>query len=124
QALDLMAGMDSESVQRQHVALAEIADQRLEEGAGRRMAYPIFLLRAAWINRKEIFEAIWAARPWEFPKRLSRLTIASFSALAILLMTAEAWDLALAQGSRQLGVLLVMTLSSTTVYVVMRQQLL
>ncbi|MFG0261134.1 MAG: hypothetical protein ACF788_01930 [Novipirellula sp. JB048] len=124
QALDLMAGMDPESVQRQQAALAEIADQRLEEGAGRRMTYPIFILRAAWINRQEIKRAVWAARPWQFPKRLSRLTIASYSALAILLMTAEAWDLALAQGTRQLGVLLVMTLLSTTIYVIVRQQLL
>ncbi|TWU21617.1 hypothetical protein Pla52o_38040 [Novipirellula galeiformis] len=124
EALDLMAGMDQDSLHRQRVALAEIADQRLEEGAGRGLTYPVFALRAAWINRKEIWQAIWAARPWEFPKRLSRLTIASFSALAILFMTAESWDLALAQGIPQLGMLLVVTLLSTTVYVVARQQLL
>ncbi|TWU08595.1 hypothetical protein [Allorhodopirellula heiligendammensis] len=123
-ALDLMAGMGTESVERQRMALAEIADQRLEEGAGRGLTKPMFALRAAWINRKEITQAIWAARPWEFPKRLSRLTIASFSTLAILFMTAEAWDLALGQGSVRLPTLLFVSLLATTFYVVLRQQLL
>ncbi|GAA4457457.1 hypothetical protein [Novipirellula rosea] len=124
QALDLMAGIDKESLARQRAALAEIADQRLEEGAGRRLAYPTFALRAAWINRKEIYQAVWAARPWQFPQRLSRLTIAAFSTLAVLLMTAEAWDLALAQDAGNVFVLLAITMLSTTVYVVLRQQLL
>ncbi len=124
QALDLMAGIDKESLARQRKALTEIADQRLEEGAGRRLGYPMFALRAAWINRKEIHQAIWAARPWQFPQRLSRLTIAAFSTLAILLMTAEAWDLALAQGIGNVSVLFLVTMLSTTIYVVLRQQLL
>lgn len=123
-ALDLMAGMDAESVLRQHAVLVEIADQRLEEGAGRRLTGPAFALRAAWINRNEIYRAIWAARPWEFPKRLSRLTIAAFSTLAILFITAESWDLALAQGRVRLPILFVVSLLSTTFYVVLRQQLL
>ncbi len=123
-ALDLMAGMDAESVQWQRAALVEIADQRLEEGAGRKLTRPVFALRAAWINRKEIYRAIWAARPWEFPKRLSRLTIAAFSTLAILFITAEAWDLALAQGGVRLPALFVVSLLATTFYVVLRQQLL
>lgn len=123
-ALDLMAGMDAESVERQRGALAEIADQRLEERSGRVMTRPGFAFRAAWINRKEIYQAMWAARPWEFPKRLSRLTIASFSTLAILFMTAEAWDLALAQGNVRLPALCVLSLLATTSYVVLRQQLL
>ncbi|MCM2369283.1 hypothetical protein [Aporhodopirellula aestuarii] len=124
QALDLMAGMDSESIDRQRRALAEIADQRLEEGAGRTLVRPLFALSAAWINHIEILQAIWAARPWEFPKRLSRLTIASFSTLAILFMTAEAWDLALAQSHVRLLALFVMSMIATTFYVVLRQQLL
>ncbi len=124
QALDLMAGMDPTQQERQRAALAEIADQRLEEGVGRRLAYPAFVVSAAWINRTEIYQAIWAARPWEFPKRLSRLTIASFSTLAILLMTAEAWDLALAQTTGNVAALCALSLLATTAYVVIRQQLL
>ncbi|MCO8121631.1 hypothetical protein NHH03_07775 [Stieleria sp. TO1_6] len=123
-ALDHMAALEPADQQRQREALMQIADQRLEEGIGRRMGYVSFVIRAAWINRREIYQAVWAARPWEFPKRLSRLTIASFSTLAILLMTAEAWDLALAQGRNRLLLLVVASLISTTLYVVLRQQLL
>lgn len=123
-ALDHMAGMRPEELERQRKTLEEIADQRLEEGLGRRLSYPTFLFRAAWINRYEIYRSIWAARPWQFPRRLSRLTIASFSALAILFMTAESWDLALAQGGERVIALSLMSLFATTVYVVIRQQLL
>lgn len=123
-ALDMMAGIDDEDRERQRAALLEIADQRLEEGAGRGMTRSWFAVRAAWINRREIFEAIGAARPWQFPQRLSRLTIASFSTLAILFMTAEAWDLALAQGLQRILFLFLASLAATTLYVVVRQQLL
>ncbi|MCD0462651.1 hypothetical protein U8335_08475 [Roseiconus lacunae] len=123
-ALDMMAGIDEEFLGRQRSALLEIADQRLEEGVGRRMGGLLFGVRAAWINRREIFQAIRAARPWQFPQRLSRLTIASFSTLAILLMTAEAWDLALAQSFERVVLLFFFTLLLTTIYVVIRQQLL
>lgn len=124
-SLDLMAGMDAESIERQRQTLAAIADQRLEEGSrGRALGKPVFAIRAAWINRKEIYRAVWAARPWQFPKRLSRLTIASFSALAILYITAEAWDLALAQGRLRLWSLFFSSLVATTIYVAVRQQLL
>ena len=124
QALDHMAALDAISIDRASEQLGEIADQRLEEGAGRKLAYPSFAFRAAWINRREIFQAVRAARPWEFPKRLSRLTIASFSTLAILFMTAESWDLALAQGMMRVSILFVGSLLVTTAYVVIRQQLL
>ncbi|WP_235908681.1 hypothetical protein [Roseiconus nitratireducens] len=123
-ALDHMAALDAEDLERQREALLEIADPRLEEGEGRVLAYPAFALRAAWINRWEIYRAVRAAHPWEFPKRLSRLTIASFSTLAILLMTAESWDLALAQGGPRISLLMVCALFATTIYVVLRQQLL
>lgn len=123
-ALDMMAGINDDDRERQRAALLEIADQRLEEGAGRAMTKPWFAVRAAWINRREIAEAIRAARPWEFPQRLSRLTIASFSTLAILFMTAEAWDLALAQSIRRIVILFFCSLIATTIYVVVRQQLL
>ncbi|TWU45729.1 hypothetical protein Q31b_09050 [Novipirellula aureliae] len=124
-ALDLMAGLDSENLERQRSALAEIADQRLEERFGKRKLGAVnFILRAVWINRREIYQAVFAARPWEFPKRLSRLTIASFSTLAILLLTAEAWDLALAQGTVRVMALVAVSLVATTAYVVARQQLL
>jgi hypothetical protein len=124
QDLDEMTLLDDEQIVRQSAALTEIADQRLEEGAGKSLIYPMFAIRAAWINRREIAEAIWAARPWQFPRRLSRLTLASVSTVAILLMTAESWDLALSQSWFRVWALAATSLIATTVYVVLRQQLL
>lgn len=123
-ALDHMAALDAADIEQVRQHLIEIADPRLEEGDGRRLGVVNFSIRAAWINRYEIGEAIRAARPWEFPTRLSRLTIASFSTLAILLMTAEAWDLALIQSSGRVAGLVIGSLLVTTAYVIARQQLL
>ena len=122
--LDAMFSFSAEQRARQRAALAEIADQRLEEGIGLRMSWPTFVVRAAWINRREIGQAIVAARPWQFPQRLSRLTIAAVSTITILYMTAEAWDLALTQKWWQIALLSAGTLGVTTAYVVVRQQLL
>ena len=122
--VDQMETFEPDQLERILVALTEIADQRLEEGSGKRLSYPIFVLRAAWINRREIVEAVYAARPWEFPRRLSRLTIASVSTLAVLFLTAEAWDLGLSQSIRSIGLLAALSLIVTTLYVVARQQLL
>lgn len=123
-ALDHMAALQPDDVERARQHLMDIADMRLEEGEGRALGYVSFSFRAAWINRYEVYEAIIAARPWEFPTRLSRLTIAAFSTLAILLMTAEAWDLALAQSHIRVFGLIGASLLVTTAYVVARQQLL
>ncbi len=124
QDLDRMEVLDAEQIEKQSAALAEIADQRLEERSDPKIGYVGFALRAAWINRREIAEAIWAARPWEFPRRLSRLTIASVSTVAILFMTAEAWDLGLSQSWLRIVALLGFSLLLTTLYVIVRQQLL
>ncbi len=122
--LDQMETLDAGQIEKQRTAIAEMADQRLEEGFGRNLSYPAFAVRAAWINRREILEAVWAARPWQFPRRLSRLTLAAVSTLAILFMTAEAWDLALSQDWMRVNLLTVCTLLLTTGYVIARQQLL
>lgn len=123
-ALDLMAGLSEQDLEAQRRALVEIADPRLEERGKRSMNPLLFAVRAAWINRRVIARSIWAAQPWQFPRRLSRLTIASFSTLAILIMTAEAWDLALAQEPRSGALLVLGTWFVSTLYVVFRQQLL
>ncbi|WP_246151978.1 hypothetical protein [Rubripirellula reticaptiva] len=122
--LDDMTELDDDQIARQTEALSEIADQRLEEGSGKSMSYPVFIIRAVWINRREIAEAIWAARPWQFPRRLSRLTLASVSTVTILLMTAESWDLALSQPLFRVWALAATSLIATTLYVIVRQQLL
>ena len=97
QELDAMDELTDDQLSRQRIAFSEIADQRLEEQVGERASYPIFAIHAAWINRREIAEAIWGARPWQFPRRLSSLTIAAVSTIMLLFLTAEAWDLGLAQ---------------------------
>ena len=122
--LDAMESLTEQQRDKQRLSFSEIADLRLEEGVGRRMSSPAFVMRAAWINRMEIIEAIHAARPWQFPKRLSRLTIASVSTLAILLLTAEAWDLGMSQTLGRIATLSMLSLLVTTIYVVLRQQLL
>lgn len=122
--IDQMELMDEEQQRRQKVALFEIADQRLEEQASAKPSYTLFLMKAAWINKREIAEAVWGARPWEFPRRLSGLTIASVSTVVILFMTAEAWDLGLSQSFGAVSALIAISLVLTTFYVVVRQQLL
>lgn len=122
--LDKMIGIDDDEHDRQRAAFIEVADQRLEEGHARSSGNAGFVLRAAWINRQEIWEALWAARPWQFPRRLSGLTIASVSTLLILLMTAEAWDLALSQSVVSVALLTVLVAIATTLFVAIRQQLL
>ena len=122
--LDEMDQISDDQLQRQSAALAQIADLRLEESPLYQKSYLLFVLRAAWINRREIAEAIWGARPWEFPRRLSRLTIAAVSTIAVLFMTAEAWDLGLSQSSFRIAILLLISWAVTTVYVIVRQQLL
>ncbi len=119
-----MESFNADQLDRQRNSLSEIADQRLEEESSGRPIYPLFVTKATWINRREIFEAIWGARAWEFPLRLSRLTIASVSTVAVLLMTAEAWDLGLSQAGTRIITLILLSLLLTTVYVVTRQQLL
>ena len=104
--------------------LTEVADLRLEESS-RERAHPWrFLLRASFINREQILETIVAARPWQFPQRLSRLTTAAVSTVALLLMSAESWDLGLTQSWTSLAVISLVILVFTTLFISMRQHLL
>ena len=126
--LDAMTRFDERELVALDAAFGDVADARLEETEGEpargAAARWRFALRAAAINRGEIGEAVRAARPWEFPKRLSRLTTAALSTLAVLLMTAESWDLGLSQGWVAVATLALVVLGATTAFVVDRQQLL
>ncbi len=113
----------------QHEVLVEnlrlIADVRLEEvpnGKNKRLIS--FYAHSAWLNRHEIISAIIGARPWEFPVRLNRLTTAALSSSLILIVTAESWELAVAQSLLPIVVLAVTAILVTTGYVTIRQQLL
>ena len=121
--LDGMTRFDERELAALDAAFENVADTRLEERETTRTGLQ-FVLRATWINRGEIVEAVRAARPWEFPKRLSRLTTAAVSTLAILLMTAESWDLGLSQSWPTVIVLALAVLALTSGFVIHRQQLL
>jgi hypothetical protein len=103
-------------------ALAEVADLRLEETG--HSAHPVaFYARAAFDRAGEIASAVAQARPWELPLRLGRLTAAAFSALFLLMMTAEVWDLATLQTAPRIAVLSLLVVVGTTAFVVVRQKL-
>ncbi|NND90310.1 MAG: hypothetical protein HKN42_05540 [Granulosicoccus sp.] len=104
--------------------LREVADLRLEESSAAKEPAWRFLLRASVINREQIGQTILAARPWQFPRRLSRLTTAAVSTVAVLLMSAESWDLGLSQNWTGLSLLSVLILMLTTLYISARQHLL
>ena len=124
QDLDTMTRFAPEEIAALERAFAEIADTRLEESSRPPGSRWRFALRAARINRGEIARAVLAARPWELPQRLSRLTTAAVSTLAVLLMTAESWDLGLSQSWRSVLALALVALGLTTSFVTHRQQLL
>jgi predicted Zn-dependent protease len=106
--------------------LTEVADLRLEESTSPREKPSAwrFLLRASYINREQILETIVAARPWQFPRRLSRLTTAAVSTVAVLLLSAESWDLGLMQSWTSLASISLLILLFTTVFISVRQHLL
>lgn len=122
--LDRMQNLTERQLSAQRETLVRIADQRLEEGAGSSLGAAAFALKAAWINRRSIVRSIWAARPWEFPQRLSRLTLASVSTVTILYLTAEAWDLGVSQTWSEISLLVLASFALTTLHVIIRQQLL
>lgn len=121
--LDAMQHFDERDLVMLERALRDIADTRLEDSAGGTSSRWRFVLKAMSINRGEIADAVRAARPWEFPQRLSRLSTAAVSTLAVILMTAEGWDLGLSQPLGSLALMLLFVLALTTTFVVHRQQL-
>ncbi len=123
--LDRANHLTPEQMEALHEEFRRTGDSRLEEHDSprpRRTAW--FYLRAGWLNRAEIFDAIMEAKPWQFPFRLSRLTTAATSAMLILLVTAEAWDLGMNQSGWSVSLLSVGSLILTTGYILVRQQLL
>jgi len=123
--LDMPLRLGQEAQRRLQRGFADVADRRLEEQADMRRAWrPWFYLRAAWINRRQLVKAIWQAKPWQFPFRLSRLTTAAVSAALILTTTAEVWEVGLRQPASLLALLAVTTIGVTTSYVLRKQRLL
>jgi hypothetical protein len=106
-------------------SLQEVADVRLEETAPAASAQPLwFYVRSLWIGWGDIGSALLRAKPWEFPLRLSRLTTAAISALLILLVTAEVWDVGMQQPPGLVVGLALCALGLTSLYILTRQRLL
>lgn len=123
--LNTMASWTAEQKEDVAANLRLIADVRLEEQVDvLRSSRLSFYLKGTWVNRHEIADAVLQAHPWEFPRRLARLTTAAFSTALILLMTAETWDLASSVSPGKLLILIVIALSVTTAFVTARQRLL
>jgi hypothetical protein len=122
--LDGMSELTHEQRRQMRDSLGQVADLRLEEqGEFARATGWRFYLSSLWVNRREIARSTLEARPWQFPFRLSRLTTAALSALLVLLMTAEVWDLGMTEPVLLCVGLSVLALLTTTAYVLFRQQL-
>lgn len=122
--LDRAGPLDEDQRREASTGLQAIADLRLEEAEPRARRSPLFYPRAAWINRSEIVDEVLKAQPWQFPMRLSRLTAAAVSAMVVLLMTAETWEVASHQPVAALTALILGSMLVTTGYVAVRQRLL
>jgi hypothetical protein len=68
--------------------------------------------------------AIVQAKPWSFPFRLTRLTTAAVSALLLLLVTAEVWDVGMSQSAAQVIGFSLFALLLTSIFTLIRQRLL
>lgn len=123
--LDTMQRFGTDETEEMERALTAVADLRLEEReAGRRAGRVAFYLRTVWHERRRLLRAILAAQPWQFPFRLSRLTTAAVSTLVVLVITAEAWDLGMSQGSGFVAAFSLAVLILTSSYILRRQRLL
>jgi predicted Zn-dependent protease len=123
--LDRMASFSPAHEERLRAILREVADVCLEEEPTSVRAHPFwFYAHAAWTGRDDIISAIVQAKPWSFPFRLTRLTTAAVSALLLLLVTAEVWELGMSQSAAQVIGLSIGALLLTCIYTLLRQRLL
>lgn len=105
-------------------ALGEIADRRLEETSSYGKVNSIrFAVMSSWVNRRDIATALLEAKPWQFPFRLSKLTTAALSAMLVLMITAEVWELAASQDHEFVVLLSLIAVGLATIYVILRQRL-
>lgn len=103
-------------------ALQRVADARVEErGVRDGIRFYAATMLANW---RLVLRSVRRVRPWRMPFRLSRLTAAAASTLFVLLMTAEVWELGMAQSALAVCLLSSLVLSGTAAYVLVRQKLL
>jgi hypothetical protein len=122
--LDRRDGFDPEAVASLSERMAAVADQRVEEMRGAPRGRLAFYARALWRNRGGLPRTILRMRPWSFPLRLRRLTTAAGSALAVLVMTAESWEVAANLSAGAVLMLAVAAVAATSAYLIGAQRLL
>lgn len=122
--LDGPGGFAPEAVDALAARMEEVADLRVEEMGGRARGRLGFYARSLWQNRGALPRAILRMRPWSFPLRLRRLTTAAGSALAVLVMTAESWEVAANLSSSAIAVLSLAAIAGTSAYLIRVQRLL
>lgn len=103
--------------------MEEVADLRVEEMWQERQGSIGFYARSLWQNRSALPRAILRMRPWSFPLKLRRLTTAAGSALAVLVMTAESWEVAANLSAATIVVLSLAAVAVTSVYLIRVQHL-
>ena len=122
--LDDMEGYDENELADLRRSLAAVADPRVEEMQGQRRSVARFYLQSLWENRRALPGAVLRMRPWAFPARLTRLTTAAGSALAVLMMTAESWEVAANLAPATIATLSTIAFLATSAYLLKAQRLL
>lgn len=122
--LEEMCGFGPRSIKELRSRLEDVADLRVEEMGEPRQGRLGFYASSLWQNRSALPRAIVRMRPWSFPLRLRRLTTAAGSALAVLVMTAESWEVAANLSFGAITVLSLITLTATSAYLLKAQRLL
>lgn len=123
QDLDQAPPYDEEQVALMNAALAPVADVRVEERSTAPLSTFRFYVSTILANPRAIAGAVRQAHPWLLPVRLSRLTAAAFSALVLLMITAEVWELGLTRSWPTVVGTSVASWLGTTTYVLQRQLL-
>ena len=122
-ALDGDSNWTSDQIDSMREALEPVADVRIEEQSTEPIPTFRFYLDTIRANPRAILGAVRQSHPWLLPIRLSRLMGAAFSALVILLITAEVWELGLTRTATEVMVASGLSWLGTTIYVLQRQLL-
>ncbi len=123
--LDAMERYNEEDLEILEEELSEVADIRLEEKDRAAHRPPLlFYIQAIWHNFDDIWNAMLQVEPWTFPIKLTRLTTAAISTLVIMSITAEVWDLGMSLSSYTVLGLSLVSVFTTSYFIVHRQHLL
>lgn len=122
--LDAVDGFQPDELARLANRLGEVADLRLEESSRAPHGRLRFTLRVILRAGDEIGAAVWRNRPWTLVWHLSKFTTAALSSLAVLILTAEVWDVGVRLPLAGVATTLLVVLLGTTYFVVTRQRLL